>query len=244
MTKRDILTDAAVELGVLDPGDTLGDREAYTLEQKFDRLLDRWNAKRQAVYADRFDTFTLTASLSPHTIGPTGATWTMTQRPVSIEGASVLVPSGSQTVYQPITIRDRQWYDAQRVPSLVAALWPRDLFYNPTFPNGTLYFFPVTSGAYQVRLLSRLQLAALALSADFTMPPGYRDVVVWSLAEAALTSFAVGGEDAARIADEARKARGDVFGNNTQPPRLATRDAGMPRSGRRGRTFLYETRQM
>lgn len=243
MTKRDILTDAAVELGILDPGDTLGSRETYTLEQKFDRLLDRWNAKRQAVYADRFDTFTLTANLSPHTIGPTGATWTMTQRPVSIEGASVLVTSGAQTVYQPIQIRDKQWYDAQRVPGL-ASLWPRDVFYNPTFPNGTLYFFPVGNTAYQVRLLSRLQLAALTLDSDFTMPPGYRDAVVWSLAEAGLTSFAVGGEDAARIADEARKARGDVFGNNTQPPRIATRDAGMPRGRRSGKTFIFQTRQM
>lgn len=242
MTKRDILTDAAVELGILDPGDTLGDRDAYTLEQKFDRLLDRWNAKRQAVYADRFDTFTLTPSLSPHTIGAAGGTWTMTQRPVSIEGVSLLITGGSQTIYRPLIPRDKPWYDALRVPGLETA-YPTDFYYNPTWPLGSLYFYPVPSSALDVRLLSRLLLSALALTDAFDMPPGYRDAVVWSLAESALTSFALGGEDAARIADEARKARGDVFGNNTSPPRIATRDAGMP-GGRGGKTLIIETREM
>lgn len=242
MTKRDILTRAATKLGVLDPGDTLGNREALTLEQNFDGLLNRWNAKRQAVYADRWDTFTLTGSLNPHTIGPTGATWTMTQRPVSIEGAAVLITSGSQTVYTPITPRDKQWYDGLRVPALTS-LWPTDYYYNPTWPNGTLYFYPVGTTAYEVRLLSRLLLAALALDDDFDMPPGYEDVAVWSLAEESLVDFAIGGEDAGRIEAKARTLRGEVFGLNTSPPRLATRDSGMPR-GPRGKTYIHETREM
>lgn len=239
MTKRDILAETAVELGVLDPGDTLGGREADTLGKKFDRLIDRWNAKRAAVYADRFDTFTLTANLSPHTIGPTG-TWVMTKRPVSIEGASLLITGGSQTIYKPITIRDQPWYDAQRVPAL-ASTWPRDLFYNPTWPNGTIYFFPVGNTAYQVRVLSRLILSALALDDDFDLPPGYRDAITLTLTED--SAEAMGKDLSSRTVQRASEARALIFGNNTAPPRIATRDAGMPR-GRRGKTFLYETREM
>lgn len=235
MTKRDILTEMLVEIGVLDPGDTMSDRQQVTAENAFDRLLDDWNADRQAVYAMQRQTFTLTPSLSPHTIGPSGATWTSTQRPVSIEEANLVLTGG---IRRPITIRDQQWYADQRVPALESSI-PLDLYYQPDWPLGKLYFFPVPSTAYTVDLWSRMVLSALTIDASFDLPPGYRNAVMLTCAEYAAGPFAA--EISGLTVENAAKARRRIFSNNQITPRLTTRDGGMTQR-RHGRFRSYEAR--
>lgn len=241
MTKRDILTETAVELGILDPGDTLGDREALTLSNKFDRLTDRWNAKGAAAFARAFNTYTLTPSLSPHTIGVTGATFTVTTgRPVSIEAAGLVLTTSTPDVRVPITIRDWEWWARESVKALESSI-PTDLYYDPAWPLGKLFFWPVPDTAYSVELTTRVLLSTLGLNDDFDLPFGYRDAIILTLAEECAGPFAA--EISALTVESGKAARALIFGNNTKSPRIATRDAGMP-GGRRGvSTFNYLTRQ-
>src|SRR3972149_6140403 len=87
MTIQDLCQDALLEIGVLAQGESIQAGDAAFTLGKLQRLLNSWNANRRAVYATTFVTNPLTPSLSPHTTGPTGATWTVTQRPGSIAGA-------------------------------------------------------------------------------------------------------------------------------------------------------------
>jgi hypothetical protein len=168
MTKRDLCTAALQELGVLDPEDTASDADMNMASGAFDRLYDSWNAQRQAVYADVFAEFTLTALLSPQIIGPTG-NMVVTQRPVSIEAAGLMLTTGSVDVRRTITVRDAAWWARQQVKTLPTDV-PTDLYYGLAEREGVL---PAGSAsAVVVELQNRMPLAALTLNDTFTMPPG------------------------------------------------------------------------
>lgn len=223
ITGRDLVTDALLEINVYDAIDSIAPQDAAYVLRKLNRILDNWNAERPAVYADAFNTYTLTPSLSPHTIGPSG-TWVTTQRPVSIE-AALLLYSTSLNPRVGITIRDAAWYASLTIPALSTA-FPTDLYYEPDWPNGKLFFWPVPSSALQVTLLSRLVLARLQLDDAFTLPPGYQDAITLTLCEDIAPTFEK--QVAPSLAKKAADARDRIFSNNVEIPRLVTQDSGMP----------------
>ncbi|HYC00464.1 MAG TPA: hypothetical protein VEC57_15105 [Candidatus Limnocylindrales bacterium] len=220
-TTRELLIGSLRELALIDPIDPVPPEMLQYALDTLNRLLDLWNAKGQGPYAELFSTFTLTPSLSPHTIGPSTATWPLAKRPKAILSASLIVSS----VYSPITVRDAQWYAALPSPAQTGAI-VTDVFYNPTTVNGSLYFWPVPTTAYQVRLQTKGILAALALEDAFTLPEGYEEALRLTVAERLAPSFGVALT--AETVQHARDARSTVFGNNDTAPRLATADAGIP----------------
>lgn len=240
MTIQDIVTDALLEPGILAEGEVPSADQSQTVLKRLRRLLNSWNASRRAVYATAFVTNTLTPSLSPHTIGPTGATWTATQRPVSVDGASLILTGiSSPEAYLPITIRDAVWWNAQIVPGLETSV-PTDLYYQPDWPNGSLYFWPVPTVAYDVQLMLRVLLDdTVTLASTFSLPPGYQEAVTLSLAESICRIFGVPMPVRAEIQQAAKLARSVVWSNNEEPTRIQTADAGMqPRKGDRP-TYNY-----
>lgn len=232
MTGRDLVTDAFYEVNILGAGEVLTPEDLAFGLGKLNRILDSWNAKHEAAYCDVFSTFTLTPALSPHTIGPAG-TFVVTQRPVSIEGISLIV-SGTKT---PIWIRDQAWYRSLSVPTLTGAT-PTDCFYEKDWPAGKLFFYPVPTAASQVELQIRTLLTAFTENTVFALPPGYQDALTLTLAES-LSSGYPGAVVTGKLSLDATAARALIFGNNTTIPRLMTRDAGMP--SRAGQTFDYRT---
>ena len=220
VTCLDIVTDALQEIGVLNAVDPPSGEDGALALFRFNKLLDKLNAERNSVYAELFSTFTITPSLNPHTIGPTG-TWVTTQCPQSIESLTVI----DGTAYRTINIRDAPWYASLSIPTQTAAL-PTDVWYEPAWPDGNLYFYPVPTGANTVRLGSRVVLAALTLASTFTLPPGYQDFLTLDLAVDLAGPFRVPlSPDTRQRADTAR-AR--VERANIRVPKLATVDAGMP----------------
>ena len=229
MTGLDIVTDAARELGILGAADTLdGNLSAQGLN-KLNRIFDNWSAQLEAAYAVAFSTFTLTPNLNPHTIGPTGATFTVTQRPVTIEAASIVLTNVTPSVRVPLTLRDAQWYQSVSVPAEDTDL-PTDLYYDPTWGNGSLYLYPVPTTAYDIELQIRVLLGQLLLTSTFSLPPGYQDAATLTLAEDWAGPLPV--QPPPMLPTKATQARARIFNVNTVVPKLTTRDAGMPQSGR------------
>lgn len=228
ITASDICRAALLDLNVFEPSDPVGNDDLAFVLTKLNRILDRWNADRAAVYADQFLSATLTAALSPHLIGPTGSTTLIvTQRPVSIEGASLVLATANSPEVT-ITLRDLAWYQSLTVPALAGAQ-PTDLYYNPAWPNGKLYFYPVPSAAVAVSLTVRVVLAQLALADTFTLPPGYQDALTLTLSEAIGPTYEK--PITKDLKDQAREARETIFLANTTVPRLETQDSGMPMAG-------------
>jgi hypothetical protein len=230
VTTRVLITEAFRDITVLSPGQPLDDPEASDGLSKLTRLFDNWNAERAGVYASRPTTYTLTADLNPHTIGPAASspTFTVAQRPVSIDAANLI----SGDIHYPLNIRNEEWYASLPMPSL--ATWPSDLWYSADWPLGRLYLYPVPDDDYGLQLWTRIVLADLGLDDAVNLPPGYRDAVTRTLGE----MLAPGYPPAKADAVEAAKSRARIFANNDVQPTLATADAGVPRRGGAGWSIL------
>lgn len=220
-TARDLAVEALQEIGSVGADGAASADDVNFALSKINRLLDGWNADGLAVYAEQFDTETLTAGLNPHTLGPTGATWTFTQRPESIESVMLII-SGYRYV---IDLHDAAWWAAEPAP-LISTSIPTDGYYAPTWPNGALYLYPVPSTAYDVQIMRRVVLSQLALTDTFSLPPGYRDAITLTVAEDLCGPMRV--DPPALLPMKAMKARARVFEANTVTPALQTRDYGVP----------------
>lgn len=176
MTTAQTIIDRAAEItGYKDPSETLsGDDSAQFLEV-LNGLVDAWNTSRLYIVAT--STVSASVSASPVSIG-TSQTLSTT-RPVSIEGGFI-TSGGIDYRLDWITAAE---YDAIENKSLSSSI-PTHAFYLPGLPTGSIYLWPVPSAAVtlSVRVMTQLtQFAALAT--DYTLAPGYKRALEYSLAE-------------------------------------------------------------
>lgn len=243
MTWQDLIRDAVIEIGVQDPIEPVGPNELALGLLRLNGIIGLWNARGETSYAATFPTYTTTASLNPHTIGPDSATWSATQRPVEILAANRIESSGTGLVRIPITIRDQVWWFSQQaVPNIETGI-PTDLYYNPTYLNGSVYLWPVPDSAYTVEFLVRLLLSPIAeadLGTDVELPFGYDAALRYTLAQDLATPLTVPmPQDLPRKASEARAV---IFAVNNGPVRIRTRQSGVPGGARDGSSFNWMSR--
>jgi len=237
LTWLTIATDALRELRVLSAGAVASGDEAAAVLGIAQRLLDLWNADRRAVYAELVVSNVLTPSLQPHTIGPSG-TWTQASRPVSIERWQLVQNNVGLGTRIP---RDTTWWARQSLKTLTSE-FPTDMHYEPAWPNGKLYFWPIPTTALTVELqIRQLLTTAVELITAFTLPPGYQEALTLTIAENSADTFKA--EVSRTLERRAREARDLIFSNNDEPQELITRDAGLGMSGSGGRGFNWLNRE-
>lgn len=231
----DIIKSALQELGVLDASESPSAADAQWGLTKLQRIVDRYNARLSMIYNVNFTTFTLPAGPNPVTIGP-GATLDVNQRPVSIPTIGLVLDGGNSGVELPLNPRDQDWWANNRIKGLTSTL-PTDFYYSPDWlvqnddsQWGQIFFWPVPTASHQIILQSRQVLGAYtAITDDFTMPPGYWDLLVYELAITLSPSF---GVQPSQVLVEGRKAAlKAVQVNNIVSPRLGS-DSPSQNSGR------------
>jgi hypothetical protein len=229
-TLNDIINDALQYIGVYGatlpaPADTEYLANQNLGMRTMNRELDSWAALDRYAYNVTFSRFTLVPNLAPHTIGPSGATFTVSQRPVKIVGASLILNNVTPEVDSPIiNIRDDQWWLNQRVKGIKTSI-PTDLYYSPDFPLGQLNFWPIPTFAYDVRLeMWGLLTQFTSLSTSFVFPPGYRKALVLTLAEQLCSPF--GRQLSPKLIADANASRVILQSNNAQSPRISSADVG------------------
>jgi hypothetical protein len=225
-TARDICSNALLELGAYAPGDTPSANDINFALNKFNQLVDSWNAVNSCIFAKSFDQYTIVTNTQPLTIGPTGANYTATVRPVEVIAANVIITDGDQDVRVPLNIRDEAWWMANSVPGVIGTI-PTDLFYNPTWPLGKLYLWPIPTVANVLELETNGLISTYALATTFTMPPGYEKALTLTLAEDMQDAF---GKYPQNLPGSAAKARAIIKSVNSKPPRMSM-DAGIPNQG-------------
>jgi hypothetical protein len=232
----DLCTDALIEIGAVAPGEEPGSDELQWAFRKCNEVIDVWQAMRNKVYSYAFPVFTFQAGVNPVLMGPSPvAVWKVPQRPVRLESAALILNQGIK-VDLPIDIRDKDWWALNQVKNIQTNV-PTDVYPDYTWPDASLFFWPVINVGDQVRLQTWVTVEQFVTITDpiggpsgpGTLPPAYRTALKLTLAESLLSGS--NRVPSPVLTAAATVARAAMIGNNAKPPRITTRDSGMPRSG-------------
>lgn len=241
-TARTIVTNSMRELGILAAAEVPSAEDAAWILEKLNDLMNGWNAVRDKVFVEEFLEFVIIPSTQPLTIGVAANTpdyVVSVNRPVAIDAANVVLNNVSPAVRNPIQIRTYQWWALNSVRR-VTSQYPTDLYYEPAWPNGKIYLWPLPTQAYGLELMVRGVLNdAMTLNTAFSMPPGYKQAVQLTLAEDIAPSFGLSAS--AKTVRAAGDARAKIANNNRVRPTLQTRDAGQPKGPSNRASFNYRT---
>lgn len=225
-TAADIIRDALKLLGVLAAGESLPSADQEDGLNALNRMLGTWANERLLVHGTRRTEYTLTPSLSPHTIGTTGTF--ATTRPLRIDGASV-IPVGSDSEQRVSILTDAQ-YRAIPDKTLTDAL-PHKLWVEQTFPNAKLWLYPVPTSAGRLVLHTWSRISAFTASDSVSLPDGYEDALIHALALRIAPGYGV--EPSGTLRENAAAVLAAIQRTNA-PEVIAEMDAGVCLPGRNG----------
>lgn len=164
-------------LGVLASGETPIADETSDALTALNAMLDSWRNDKLMVYAHQDITVPLVASQASYTMGSSGANVTTTA-PVKPESAYV---RKSGVDYSLKMIDDATYQSIAQKTS--ASDIPEYLFFNHSYPNATIYLYPVPNEANNLYLRVWTPYSAFSAASDtFVMPQGYEDAIAYNLA--------------------------------------------------------------
>jgi hypothetical protein len=185
LNARGLITDALIDLGVLEPGDALSPQDAAIGLRHLNRFIETCRTQNLTFPFLEREVFTVVADQGTYTIGPGGDF--DTTRPQNILGASWLAPTtGATTGRLEVRVRiltDDEWA-ALSLRDMTNAQWTA-LHYTATYAGGlgTIELWPVPNTATNDLVLYRgdtIQgFANLTTFYDF--PPGYAEMFQFNL---------------------------------------------------------------
>lgn len=208
MTALDLIKQALYHLNVMSIGDSLGNDEAQDCLTVLNMLLDNWNNQNLALYYNTDETFTATDSSVSYSIG-SGATWD-TDRPLQITSAFIR----TNGIDYPLKSLTSEEYNAISDKTTESTI-PETYYYQPAYPDGTVFLWPVPSenttvGLSQLKLISQIS----SLTSDLSFPNGYLLALSYNLAAELAPRY---GKDAIAVRQMANKTLADIKRTNTRP---------------------------
>lgn len=177
-TANDLITRAMRALGCLGRTEVPSASEASDALTAFNAMLDSWSNEALASYVLGQISFPLVIGQQSYTIGPALANITA-DRPLSIQDAFI---RDSSNLDYPMRIIPRDiWNDigAKNISSQI----PDTIFYDTTYPLGTIYVFPIPLIGYSCYIYSSTnQVTFAGLTTVLAMPVGYERAYVLNLA--------------------------------------------------------------
>lgn len=175
------------------------------------RMLDSWANESLLIYSTSQETLPLTANVATYST----ALLTNPTRPVAISGMFVRYAG----VDYPISMIDKSTYNQIGIKTIAAI--PQYCWYDPTMTQGALTFFPVPYATMTAYVdCDRVLSAPLTLASDLTLPPGYEQAIVDSLAEIICRPF--GQPLTPDIVNAAKVSRARIKKRNLEFVELAT----------------------
>ena len=176
MTAHDVISAALKKIGVLATGQAVEAEDAADGLSELNRMIDSWSAAGMPIFYVTPETFNLVAGTSSYAIGPAGAF--VTSRPIAIIGAFIRDINGHD---YPVQIRPISEYWPLGDKSTQSR--PKYLYYDTTYPLGTIYVYYTPDDAEAIHLFSRKALDGLAaLATDVSFPEGYERAFIYNLA--------------------------------------------------------------
>lgn len=187
-TPRTLITDALVQLGAYEPGQTPQPEEMAYGFRVLNRILDAWKAQYNFFAFQRKQVRkTLSAGIQNYTLGP-GGTFNM-DRPEGrqpgkgILECSISVGTGSQERRYPVKIFTPDEWMAVPTPAFQGSIWPWAVVTDGAYPLMNLTFYQVPAANNDVIFLVGTPVQEFATLDDvFDLPPSWRSGVINNVA--------------------------------------------------------------
>lgn len=247
MMTSDMLNGAAKALGFLRPGGGLNPDQLADGLIVLNTVVDYFTTRKAFVYTTRMDEYTFAPKSPPdannpavYQLGPSSADWPGSVRPTRIEHANIVLNSAVPGIFYELYLMDVDEWAAISVEQLPVTL-PTRLYCDYASPNANLYFWGQPTCPNILQLFTWQQTGSFAaLNTVIVVPPGYYTAFLYSLAELLGPQWQC--EVPEIVTRTARNGRAGVAALNSRPPKMATRDYGMPGGRRSGRPFNWLTR--
>lgn len=182
-TARTVVTQALKEIGAIAAGETPSHEDAADAFAALNRLVDQMAAQRLFIHTVTRTEFTITSGDGTYTIGTGGDV--AIARPVSPHGMSVNYQDTSTSPDSefPLRLISEEAWALLQFKDQTSEL-PQLAYYNPTYPLGTLIFWPApTSSTLQGVLYVPTQVSQFTnLTTAVSLPPGYEEFLITNLA--------------------------------------------------------------
>lgn len=200
-TGTQIIEQALSVLGVIALGET-ADADMISDGMLFlNDMVDSWSLDSLYIYAQEHLSKACAPGTAQVTIGPSGDI--VADRPYRIESGAYFRVSNLDYRMEHI---DRIDYDII-VNKSVQATYPNVFWYEPTMPDGVMHIWPVLASAATLFVPVNIQLTQFASpTTQYTLPPGFKRALVYSLAEEMASTYRPCPPDVTRIAIKARTA--------------------------------------
>lgn len=176
-----IVESALKKIGALAAGETMSAEDGQDGLDAFNSLIDQDAAQRLYIYTVTRTTWTIVSGTSTYTVG-TGGTVNIA-RPVYVEDVRVQDTAPSPDLELPLVSLTDDMFQGIPQKEQISTL-PTSYYYNPTYPLGTLRFWPVpTSSTLQGVIYAATAVTEFpALTTAISLPPGYRQMYIDRLA--------------------------------------------------------------
>jgi hypothetical protein len=147
-TAGDIIKLALKECGVLGIGQTPEAEDVSDAFFKLNMMIAQWQRRRWMIWHLVNMGYTSPTGVQSYTIGP-GGNFPVSQRPAKIESAFFrqVIPNSPNPIDYQLTMLD-SWEDYSKISLKSLSSFPQFLFYDPAYPQGVLYPWPIPGANY------------------------------------------------------------------------------------------------
>lgn len=234
-TPLELFRAALENLGAIGAGETApGPEDTEVCRTTFNRLVGQWNRRLRNANFIRQQEFTFAASQETYSIGastnspaPDFAV-TRGNAPTRILAASVVYTNVSPNVLQQLAVINWDLSTQITIPAL-SSTFPNTLYYQQTYPNGTLRPWPSfpTETSFKLKLWwpdQFITVAAEDIAVEVDLPQGAEEALTLTLSEKLGLKYGMQRTDFEELKRQARLARADFQSNNVPPPSISTTD--------------------
>lgn len=217
-TASDLIKSSLRAIGAIASGETPSASEQSDALDVLNDILEEWSNDGFMIFEKKVEEFTFTPDTASYSIA-TGATFNSARPQVILEAR--VKKAGEQYEYPLKVLSHQEW--ARIAQKTLSADLPTSVYYNRTYPSGTLYFWPVPDAANTLVLHSLKPLTAIASAATtLSYPPGYKKALKYVLASELAPEF--GRPLDPKVEQIARDSKAAIARSNTDEV-LLTSDA-------------------
>lgn len=185
-TASDIINNALRTSGILASGETADYSMANDALTKLNHLLESLSNENLVIYQNTQDSLTLDGSQS-YTFGLSGSPDINSARPIKVHSAFY---RDANSIDYPVDVITQGEYFGIADKTTESDILTY-IYVNPTYPNATVYVYPVSTSGTLLINSNKALTAFSGLTASVVLPPGYERMLIYGLASELMIEYGV-----------------------------------------------------